>query len=361
LDRPAGRARLTGLRWLLVLALAGCATTMPPPLPGQGGPRWLELTSEHFVFWTDLPSDQARAKLRDLEEFRGAMLAFAFGGRDVPGRSLVVGLRRYDEWSYYGHRAAAVGMFVPAPLSPLGWPTVTFTDEMPEEWNGITDVNEGLSGATTMHHEIAHLVTASFVHNQPRWLAEGIAQFFESATIDPATRQVEVGQPPEHVKTWGRLSGRATVLDILRPTSIDDAGARFYVTSWLLTAYLLHERAKDFASYQRVLGQLPAAERERAWSATFPDLPPDRAEDALAAWVKDARLTVSRFRLVGPVAHIEERPMSDPQVGVARAMIRYSLLRGDDDAAAVRAAACDPAAALELPAGTCGGGQSGWR
>jgi len=56
-------------RWALasvIFALAGCAATMPPPLPSKGGPRWIELSSDHFTLWTDLPDDEAHERIRDL-------------------------------------------------------------------------------------------------------------------------------------------------------------------------------------------------------------------------------------------------------------------------------------------------------
>src|SRR5262245_12977565 len=144
----------------LAMLLAGCAATLPPPLPSQGGPRWLELTSDHFVLWTDLPADAARAALDDVEDFRGAVLASAFGGADAPGRTLIVGVRSYAEWTYLGEDRRRVGLFLGAEGSPLRLPVVAFSGEVPNTGSRHGFLNEGMDGTTTLRHEVAHAVTA---------------------------------------------------------------------------------------------------------------------------------------------------------------------------------------------------------
>ena len=56
------------MRAVLVLACA-CHAAIPA-VPGQGGPAWHEVTSEHFVGWTDGDVDDARALIQTVEHLR---------------------------------------------------------------------------------------------------------------------------------------------------------------------------------------------------------------------------------------------------------------------------------------------------
>src|SRR5579863_1309078 len=61
---------------LLATALAalGCASLRPPlTAPDQGGPPWIELTSQHFVLETDVDLPSARAVVADFEQSYAAL------------------------------------------------------------------------------------------------------------------------------------------------------------------------------------------------------------------------------------------------------------------------------------------------
>src|SRR5262249_62326273 len=114
------------------------------------------------------------------------MLAIAFGGHDVPGRNLLIGLATWGEWVHFGAQESSVGVFAGSDRSPLRLPLVLFSGQVPKTFGRVRNMNEGMSGTTTLRHEIAHLVTASFIPHEPHWFAEGIAVFFEGARFDPA-------------------------------------------------------------------------------------------------------------------------------------------------------------------------------
>src|SRR4051812_47919791 len=105
-------------RWLPVLLLLNACATMPK-CPGQGGPEWRELRSEHFVLNTDMRSGKARDALEELETLRMAVLAAAFpaASRQPTGRIPVIIVEDIDEWEeYFPHNG---GMFTEALWQPL--------------------------------------------------------------------------------------------------------------------------------------------------------------------------------------------------------------------------------------------------
>jgi hypothetical protein len=64
------------LKLLLVFACA-CRVGIPP-VPGQGGPAWHEIASEHFVVWTDGEVADARELVQTVEHLRQIELGVSF-------------------------------------------------------------------------------------------------------------------------------------------------------------------------------------------------------------------------------------------------------------------------------------------
>src|SRR6476619_6909663 len=83
-------------RWLLVVVgLVACGAELPP-LPGRGGPSWLELESEHFTLWTDASTERADELMREMEQ-RYQVITLAMRGVPARTTSLVIALRDVRE------------------------------------------------------------------------------------------------------------------------------------------------------------------------------------------------------------------------------------------------------------------------
>jgi hypothetical protein len=67
--------KLFWVGWLL--PLLSCMGHLPP-CPAAGGPAWRELSTRHFQLTTDIPADEARRTLAQLERLRAALLV-SFG------------------------------------------------------------------------------------------------------------------------------------------------------------------------------------------------------------------------------------------------------------------------------------------
>jgi hypothetical protein len=141
-----------------------------PKLPSEGGPQWREIQSEHFTLWTDASSSRGRELVQDMEQ-RRQVIARAMGGAPAEGRIFAIGLRSLRE----------AQEFMREGVLAMAW------DRNQEAHQaGIlfsADYDEG-EDEIVMNHELAHAISDSIVANQPRWFAEGLACYFEMATLD---------------------------------------------------------------------------------------------------------------------------------------------------------------------------------
>ncbi len=81
-------------------------------------------------------------------------------------------------------------------------------------------------------HELTHVISYGIIANQPHWLVEGIATYFEMADLDSDEKSVEIGVP---------RSDRIRILSRSEPLSAAKLFARgeprcmdgvFYASSW---------------------------------------------------------------------------------------------------------------------------------
>jgi hypothetical protein len=137
----------------------------------------------------------------------------------------------------------------------------------------------------TLYHEAFHAYLANFVYppaeaEVPRWLNEGLAQMFETATLDGG--ELFVGKPdPERVRRMHAAMQRDEWLplaDLLKSAAehflVSHAGEqeisdRYYLASWALAYYLTTERQKlGSAELDRYVAALkkPGADRLAAFA-----------------------------------------------------------------------------------------------
>jgi hypothetical protein len=327
----------------LVLALlvwvAACAHVhRMPPVPGKGGPAWREVTSEHFILWTDLPETEARSALRHIESFRDVVINFVFSGMSrLPSKSLVIALRRFDDWALFGN-PNIVGFFRPLAESPLNVPFLAYEAERHSQ-SGYTSVGgyeyyweKNANPTTIVQHELGHLLMHALVKDPPAWLDEGIASYFETVDIDEKAGQAEVGRLPKDLVE--RLT--ASPMDpvhhvVLSAKGTDRHQPGFYLRSHVLVSYLLNREAQRFATYQRVLKQVPPgpASHEAVWQKVFGDRSAFALQGDVDNWLASGTLTLTTFRLSGrSLAVSQARLLSDADVYTIRALL-FLALGGD--------------------------------
>jgi hypothetical protein len=308
---------LRGFHWLGVaacLAMGCIAPASLPKTPAAGGPAWQELTTEHFVIDTDLEPGEAKVVAHQLENLRKIMAETVFGGPPPAGpRARVLALRR-DEYGHFDRKNA--GVFVSSALfqsllvtSPGG------------EWSTFE--------ADVRKHELGHYVSSLYVDSrlQPRWFAEGLADYVETIRYDEATGAVEIGHhPPDY--QYLELLKQATSDELWawdKEKPYDALTARLYQTSWAVVHYLFDQRPADLLDYQRALAR--GDDAREAWRKIFPDLDGSGMDDMIRKYVhkRDFKITKAVFppMAVEPAA----RPLTEADVLALRATL-YMALQG---------------------------------
>ena len=306
------------MRAALVCVLVACgaaqgpgtpATPHVPELPSKGGPAWVEVTSEHFVLWTDAPVGRGRELVREMEHHRQVVLGIALGGAESRAKSFVIALRDAGE----------VAAYVPSQFIAYSWGSPT------PVWQPIVIV----AADTDDHdrhiftHELTHVISFAVVPHQPTWFAEGLAGYFETAQISENRGTVDLGEPLDYIVARLRSqhpTPAATVFACNQHACEDDM---FYATTWALFSFLVNNHPDQLQRYMQRLGELPKGQESQAWTEVFPDLPPDALDHALAAWLAHGRRMVLHFKLKVTDSTVTDRALTDADALATRALLQW--------------------------------------
>ncbi|MCS6953200.1 MAG: tetratricopeptide repeat protein [Bryobacteraceae bacterium] len=269
-------------RLLFVLASAGPALA-----------AWIRLDSAHFELYTDAGASRGRQILERLELVRHAFAA-APGAPALP--RLPVRVLLFD--SAAGFR----------PLRPSE-STVGFFQAGPER-SWIVLHWAGAETGRVAAHEYVHLVLNHTTLALPRWLEEGMAEFYSTLRAD--AEGLVVGTPiPTHVATLrrGARLDASTLATVTRDSPFynqpDKAGV-FYAQSWALVHMLnLGEPYRGaLARFVEVLDQGADVALELAFGKS------------LEALLHDLERYVAQGRF--PVVRVGWHPGEVREIGAAR-------------------------------------------
>ncbi|HYO67209.1 MAG TPA: tetratricopeptide repeat protein [Archangium sp.] len=267
---------------VLLAVLFSCVACVGPRLarcPGEGGSPWQELENEHFLLRTDLPPEEANKAMRYLERTRAALLAAAWPSastRPMAKVSVYVLGDSGEFESLFPRRLA--GFFTRDEDEPL-----IVLHGSPDSWRrrftGLSDAS-----SSTLIHELAHYLSSYFLLRQPRWLAEGLAQFLETLQLSEDGKTAMLGTPHLHA-----VSGMKILLDASQRGIIEDYNfldifawdkhsgsyrdweiASLYSGSWLLVHWLYNNQPRLFAKYQVMLAQ--GSDPDSTFKKLFPEV-----------------------------------------------------------------------------------------
>jgi hypothetical protein len=293
----------------------------------HGGPsrpeRWSQLDTPHFAISTNLEAAPAEKIARSLEQLRASLLALAWTGAPEPlGRTPVVVFARPAEFQRQIGRSTLAGITITRSDFER---TLSFT---PGGANGVPPVAV---------HELVHDLSPWFMPIQPRWFAEGLAEYLATVRFDPDTEQATMGESSTsnikwllHTKVFIRSA------QLFAQGGVDSVDPReqasFYASSWLLVHYLLHEQPDAFGQFQVGLTRL--VPWQEAWRAAFPALPLDRLDDQVMEYVRKNRFLTRTDHVEAPRFEIQERVLTDAERhGVlARLSFLLALPLGEQEA-----------------------------
>jgi tetratricopeptide (TPR) repeat protein len=297
--------------WLAfaVLLLATGARAAPTPT------GWTEVKSAHVTLKTDLDPEEARRAAMAVERTRAGLLAAAWAGAKLqPERIEVVVFASQSEFvRYFG--ANIGGIFIHG-----SYPPMAFLYGPPDKWEHRATL--ALDETTSvLKHELVHHLAAFIYRREPRWFAEGLAQYLETlrfaedgktAVLGEVNLQALAYYKRYHVSVaevlpWG---GKFDAQDATKTLGL-------YGTSWLLVHWLSNTHPDEFARYQTLLAK--GIDPDKAWKAVFPSLTNGDLDTELHAYADhgDYHYFVVTIPALEPTT--EERALTSADVHAVRA------------------------------------------
>jgi tetratricopeptide (TPR) repeat protein len=234
----------------------------------QASTGWTEVKTAHITLKTDLGAEEARRAALAVERTRAALLAAAWAGAKLqPERiEVVVFASQPDFLRYFG--ANVGGLFIHG-----RYPPTAFLYGPPDKWErrATLALNETTS---VLKHELVHHLAAFIYRRQPRWFAEGLAQYLETLRFEEGKKTAILGEVNlKALAFYNRF--HVSVADAFAWSGKFDAQdetktAGLYGTSWLLVHWLNNSHPEEFARYQTLLAK--GIDPDKAWKAVFPSL-----------------------------------------------------------------------------------------
>ncbi|HEY3236084.1 MAG TPA: hypothetical protein VGJ84_15310 [Polyangiaceae bacterium] len=296
---------------------------------------------------TDLGLDHAEELAQEVETAREIMIVLAFGRSPPAGPKIRIIAMPY--WEFQHYNAAASGAF-----ASRSWfePVIVLGDtrERASTLGPTSEVPDPLYNPFSIYpiaHELGHALTDQFISEdrQPRWFAEGIATYLESAAVAPSGKAY-IGRPPEWMngapayalvsidELWAwrdpALSPQARAQGVylcgwspLSPSDPRGVRNRLYLTAWATVRYLTDDRPADFEKFQAALSR--GEEPKAAYSRIFPDLYGETFKRTIAGHLGRgldnpySGVKTARFEL--RPARLQQRVMSNADVLGLRASL----------------------------------------
>lgn len=153
---------------LLLCLFVGCGAVRGTSTSAAG--PWREVSSEHFVVWTNTSPERARELVRVMENLRQVVLGVSFFKKEQLGKSLVIAfndleeVRQYVEPQFIAHAWGGGNVL----LQPV---VVLAASSLENDRRIVT-------------HELTHVIAFNVIRTQPDWFSEGLAGYFETVRLD---------------------------------------------------------------------------------------------------------------------------------------------------------------------------------
>jgi tetratricopeptide (TPR) repeat protein len=299
------------------LVLAGCAHAVPVP-SARSTEGWSEYDTPHFSIDTDLSPAEAQKAARALEQLRQTLVTVAWPNFSFPAvaRSRVVILADGLEFQrLFGRQIGAL-------VNRNGIESRVVLWGKPDHWRQRKTLAFD-SSTSTLQHELAHDLAAFVYLRQPRWFAEGLAQYLATAELKE-DGNVEVGQIDLYALSTYHKHRTVTVQDIIDWSGPNDAHSEgvthgLYGLSWLMVHYLLNTYPREFSEFQLALSK--GTKPREAWLELASKLPSNLDAELQAYSVHGNYTVVHRPLVPMPDAPIAEKALAPADVHAIRSML----------------------------------------
>ena len=340
-------------------ALTSCAVFGPPlSLPEQGPTGWSQLTTKHFVLYTDLSPDLARQRIQRFEVLRSVLEDVAFPPTEEPqSRVAVIVFRRdrdYEALAPFG----TVGVFVAdGSTEPEGRHLMLSSAELASEtdsrdtmpplidhcpsrasmspscWSSPRSQSVTQEEAVQRFvHEMVHALMHQSFEDSPPWLDEGLAQYLSTLRLEegrvvlgdpvPAATAVPASLLPSVRELTGADASR------FQPRDVDSVtAARYYAGAWVLV-HLFENGPERYGERFRALASALSDGKadDDAWRAAMSGVREETVQaDYMAHAMTSAWRVVERPAPTRPASEAQLQPMSAPEVRALWADARRRL------------------------------------
>ncbi|MHA7819076.1 MAG: hypothetical protein ACX930_05455 [Erythrobacter sp.] len=237
---------------------------------------WYEASSDHFVIYADDSEKDVRRFAENLERYHRAMAYILQRENTKPSPSnrvtiFVVGSQRDIRRLSGSDSRTLAGFYV-----PRAGGSRAFVQDIRNQ-RGYPH----FSTVVLLHEYAHHFLISSNRYAMPRWMSEGAAEFFASASFN-SDGSVLIGRPAQHRAGELAFAVDVGIRELLDPELYEESKGRrydsFYARSWLLYHYLTFtpERAGQIDAYwlevlngsapleagEKVFGDLDQLQRE---------------------------------------------------------------------------------------------------
>jgi hypothetical protein len=321
----------------LLACCSGAVYNSPPPNASARGEisaesvasPWLQLVTDHFVVLSDAQPDLVHERVEWLEQTRAALLQLAWPGLKLPpARISVVLFAKTQE------------MFK---FTPVGFIGTNVPNAVPDPLLVMSYEQKGRQ-IEIVAHELAHSFSRWTLPIQPRWFAEGLAQYLETIRYRPGDGEASMGMPSEDTLRSlprSRWMGSKELFATERYPDDERELHRFYNAAWLLVHYLIDVYPGQFNDYQDRLGHMePAA---LAWTRSFPGLSFEKLDDELTAYLRRHVFKIATARFKVPEIKSKTRPLAEAEVHGLFASLHAAMgNKADAEAEVKQALRLDP-------------------
>jgi tetratricopeptide (TPR) repeat protein len=330
------------------MAVLGLALLAGPARADSG---WREIEAPHVTLRTDLGSGAARDAALSVERFRAQIIAAAWPKATLPATriDMTVFANGLDFEQNFGRNLAGV-FFHEVPPYAVMYGTA-------DRWEHRASL-AAQETTSILRHELVHHLAATVYRRQPRWFAEGLAQFLETVRPSEDGKSVVVGAVnleamqkynafrSLHVADAIAWSGK---LDGLPENTIHG----LYGLSWLLVHWLFNAHPEQFNQLQGLLAR--GIDPDKAWKIILPGLNTRDLDGALHQYVKHGDYNEFLAPYTPPAPELRETPLSEADVHAERARVALAAARGTtDESSRKEEASRELAAALKLDPGNAG-------
>jgi hypothetical protein len=274
----------TGLIFLIVVLTLGCSSSG----------TWRRVDTPHFIVRTDLSSSNAREAGVAMEATRDALVSAAwphYPFKAEPRTDVYVLANGLDFERYFGRHTAGIFFHSSPPM--------VFLYGSPDRWELRRSSHAPVN--SVLRHEMTHQLAAEVFPRQPRWFAEGLADFLEVAYYSDDGRSIVLGG----VNTEAYLSYKSVRRVTLRDALDWDKGvaslgereaAGLYGTSWFFVHWLYNTHPDQLGAFEDALGR--GTDPRQAFQAVFPKFDADAVDRELYEYQKHGKFSIIEQPLV---------------------------------------------------------------